>query len=160
MFSLCEESFQPLRRPSKTWKKCLVPRNQEATLMCVVRVSPGFGNKWSRQCFAFFPFVIQLDGTGPAPSQELFSSSLFDEFSISFYKETDQVERALYQKAAKLSYHSFPLTSLAIFDKYLNRLIYKMDIITSFLLRQSTIPDDFLRYIVPFPVNIWFQGNN
>lgn len=121
-------------------------------MLCVLGLALGINEV--DNVFAFFSFVIHLDGTGPAPSQELFSSSLFGEFSISFYKETDQVERALYQKAAKLSYHSFPLTSLAIFDKYLNRLIYKMDIITSFLLRQSTIPDDFLRYIVPFPVNI------
>lgn len=45
-------------------------------------------------------------------------------------------------------------TCYAILDKYFSHLIYKMDIITSSLLRQRTVPDDLLRYGVPFPATL------
>lgn len=63
------------------------------------------------------------------------------------------MERALYQEAANLGSRSFPLASRAFLDKYLSHLIYKMDIITAFLLRQKTVSDG-LRCMGPFPASL------
>lgn len=63
------------------------------------------------------------------------------------------MERAPSQEVANPGSRSFPLTSCAVLDRYLGRLTYKMEVITSDFLRQRTIPDD-LRYQVPFPANL------
>lgn len=93
------------------------------------------------------------------PSHELFAISLFRDESL--YPARREIRwGALPQGAAKLGSHSLPLTGCVVLDRHLSCLIYKMNTIASSLLRERVVPDDLLRYMAPFPLNLWFQGAN